>query len=323
MLIMRKKRLFSLAFILIFFINFTCASQTNSSNYAADIIFSSGGDNISSTDYNSDISLGIISGNSSSSSYSQTTGFFLIPEEEAEAPSEETAPSVTPSGGGGGGAALESFTVNRTLIKTLIKQGESARELIEIKNNLDSALNIEINSSLKRFMAISEENFSLNPQESRTIFVDIFAKEDETPEAYTGKITITGNGKSKIINVILEIKEKKPLFDVSVDVISKKVPIDGNVKARLKVSNLGDLNNIDIYLYYAIKDFDGNVLSFKEENIAINNELTVTRTLAVPSAASLGDYVFYFISRKIPSVSISNGLCTTKALSPNLFCISN
>jgi hypothetical protein len=295
---MKKRSVLFCIFVILFALSFVTpvnASQSSSSNYGTDAIFSDGGGNTGSANYGSGVSSGIISGTSSSSSYSQTTGFFLIPEEKEVAVSEETpSPSVTPSGGGGGAVTLEAFSVDRTLIKILIKQGESARELIEIKNNLDSVLNLQIESSLKKFMVISEENFSLAPKESKRIYVDIFAKEDEIPEAYTGKITITGNGESKIINLILEIKERKPLFDVSVDVISKKVPIEGNVKAKLKVSNLGDLNNIDIYLYYAIKDFDGHILSFKEENVAIDKELTVTRTLAVPSTASLGDYVFYF-----------------------------
>ena len=291
---MKKRMVSFFIFVILFVLSFVSASQSSSSNYGTDIIFSEGGGNTSSATYRSGISAGIVSGGLSSSSYSQVSGFFIIPEEGGSEETPTTPAGGTTRGGGGGAAAQEIFTIDKTLIKTLIKQGESIREFIEIKNNLDSVLNVNIESSLKKFMVISEENFSLAPKESKIIFVDIFAKEDEIPEAYTGKITITGNSITKINKLILEIKEKKPLFDVSVDVISKKVPIDGNVKARLKVSNLGDLNNIDIYLYYAIQDFDGNILSFKEENVAIDKELTVTRTLAVPSTVSLGDYVFYF-----------------------------
>ena len=311
---------------IIFFIlslHIIIASQTNSSNYNSNVIFSSGGENTSSSNYQSGIALGTVSGNSSSSSFRQTTGFFsCVPKTcsyygyNCDSLNDGcgvtlncgscasgytcssgicTAVPISPGGGVGvtGGGAQEPFKVDKTLIKTLIRQGDSARETIEITNNLDSALNIEIESSLKQFMVISEESFSLTGKSSKTIFVDIFAKEKEIPDAYTGKIIITGNNISKIINLIIEIKERQPLFDVIVDVLTKEVSIGDDVKARLKVYNLGDLNNIDIFLYYAIKDFDGKTISFKEESLKIDNELDIVRRLKIPENIPFEDYVFY------------------------------
>jgi hypothetical protein len=325
---MNKRGTFFIFVIGIFIIlsfHFVSSLQTNSSNYESDLIISSGGNNASSSNYQTDIALGIISGNSSSSSFRQTTGFFSCVSKSCSSlgyncdnwgdgcegtlncgtcSSGYTCTSgvcvavpITPgggiTGGGAGGGAQEPFSVDKTLIKTLIKQGESARETIEIKNNLDSAINFKIESSLKQFMVISEESFSLTGKSSKNIFIDIFAKENEISDAYTGKITITGNNVTKIINLILEVKERKPLFDVIVDVLTKEVSIGDDVKARLKISNLGDLKNIDVFLYYAIKDFDGKTISFKEESIKIENELDIVRKLKIPENIILGDYVFY------------------------------
>jgi len=57
--------------------------------------------------------------------------------------------------------------------------------------------------------------------------------------------------------------------------------------------NLGDLMNIDVLLYYSIKDFKGNTLAFREESLAINDSLDIIRELKVPRGAEYGAYVFY------------------------------
>ncbi len=321
---MKRGIFFVLEIIILIF--FASASQTNSSSYKADIIISEGGTNSSSSSYQTDTSIGIISGNLNSSSFKQSLGFFFcIPSTCAKlgyncgswsdgcggtincgscssgysCSAGICAGTVTSTSGGGGaggtGAVAQEtiFTIDKTLIKTLINQGETSRETIEIQNNLNSTVNFQVSSSLKKFMVISEESFSIAPKSSKTIFVDIFARQDEIPDAYTGKITITGNGVTEIINLILEVKERKPYFDTAVSILTKEISAGGNAKANFKISNLGNLNNMDISIYYAIQNFDGKIISFKEESIAINKELSLTRTLNIPQDTPVGDYVFY------------------------------
>ncbi len=340
--------------ILLLFVSVS-ASQTNSSAYGMDIEVSTGGGGISSSNYKTDIISGTITGNTSSSSYAQSLGFFsCIPYTCSDLGYEcgtwddgcggtlncGTCPSgyvctsgncvaeavTAPSAGGGAAAEVitgPNFTLSKDLIHITIKQGESKREIIEIKNTGSSILNISLNlEGIEKFMAVSEKSFSLSSQETKSIFVDIFAKEEEIPEAYTGRIIITGNNIKKIINVIIEVKERKPLFDVIIDVLSKEVLAGKNVKAKLKVLNLGDLRNIDIKIYYSIQDFDENILAFKEESIAINEELKVTRTLKVPQGTPVGDYVFYFKASYLNiSASSTETFEVVEREAPSLFLI--
>jgi len=214
---------------------------------------------------------------------------------------EVTVVPPSPSGGGpsGGGAAvtIPNFEIDKNLIKILIKQGETQRETIEIKNNMATSINISLDAdeNLKEFMLISEESFSLSQKESKNVFIDFFTKEDEIPQVIIGRIIVKNEktGEKETINVIIEIKERKPLFDMIVDVLTKEVTPQSNVKAEIRILNLGDLNNMDISIYSAIKDFDGNVLSFKKEDIAINKELEITRKLRVPRGTAYGTYIFY------------------------------
>jgi len=347
-----KRKIISVFILIVtlFLIGFNSASQSNSSNYQTDVIFSGGGTNASSLSYSTDSALGIISGNLNSSSFRQSLGFFFCTPTTCSAlgyncgsvddgcggnlncgtcSSGNTCSGGTCTQGGGvvgssGGSTTsqEIFTVDKTLIKTLIKQGETSREIIEIKNNLDSTINFQIKSSLNQFMVISEESFSLAPKSSKSLFIDIFAKQNEIPNAYTGRMTVTGNGITQIINLIIDVKERNPFFDVAVDILTKEVSAGGDAKAKFSISNLGDLNNMDISLYYAIKDFDGKVISFKEENIAINKELNLTRKLNIPKDTPVGDYVFYLkTSYNNITASSAENFKVTEQVTPSLFLI--
>lgn len=206
---------------------------------------------------------------------------------------EETPSAEPPPSGGGAAAKISDFSLDRDLIKISLKQGETKREKIIIKNIGNTLLDLTLESSLKEFMAISEESFLLNAGETKTINIDFFAKENEIPDAYIGRILVQADGITKAINIIIEIKEKKPIFDVSVDVKTKEVSAGNEVEADINIVNLGDLENIDILVYYAIKDFQQNILSFKEESIFIEDEINITRKLRVPASAGFGAYVFY------------------------------
>jgi uncharacterized membrane protein len=166
-------------------------------------------------------------------------------------------------------------------------------------------------------MVVSEKAFSLSPGETKSIFIDIFAKEEEIPDAYTGRIIIKDEktGATKIINVIIEVKEKKPLFDVIVDVLSKEVSPGSKLRAKLRVLNLGDLENIDISLYYAIKDFEGKLISFKEENMRIKKELDIIKELRMPRDTPVGNYVLYLkVSYGNVSASATDTFKVTKKI---------
>jgi len=205
---------------------------------------------------------------------------------------------VSPGGGGGGGGGaaipLQLFTIDKDLIHVVVKQKETERETLTIKNTGSSVLNVTINSTeLSRYLIISEESFVLKKGESKTVNVDFFAREEEIPEIYTGRIYVKGGNVKKVINVIIEVKERKPLFDLRVDVFNKRVIPGSKIKFDILAINQGDLRGFDILLHYSIRDFEGEIYEMKEESIKIDGELELTRELIVPSNLALGKYVLY------------------------------
>ena len=213
-------------------------------------------------------------------------------------PADCGACPVAPSGGGGGGGGdvkVKNLSLDKDLIKVSLKQGKSVRETLTINNGaVGSMVKLSVDSeALKRYMILSEESFFLAAGKSKTVNVDFFVGETELPETYLGRIIVSSEGLIRVVNVLLEIKEKRALFDIITKVQNAFTYPGGNVNANMRLTNMGDLNNIDVTLYYAIKDFDNKVITFREETLAVDREIEITRGLDLPGDISLGSYVFY------------------------------
>lgn len=204
-------------------------------------------------------------------------------------------PTPQPQGSSGGGAVVvRDFSLDKDLIKVLVKQGETSRQTVSIRNTGNTELSFNLSMEKIDNLAVASENsFTINPGETKIINIDFFARVNERADAYTGRIIIRAAGIEKIINVIVEVKERSPLFDISTKVVNSLLSPGNGVKAEIKMTNMGDLQNIDVLLYYAIKDFDGNMIASKEESLAVNKTLQINREIMIPDDIPYGKYVFY------------------------------
>jgi len=203
--------------------------------------------------------------------------------------------SITGGGSGGGeGISGGNFYVDKNLIKIEIKQGDSKREVLEMMNVGEGVLNISIElGNLSRFMIISEDSFLLEKNKVKSVNLDIFARDNEVPDIYLGRIIISGNGVKKVVNVILDVKAKKPLFDVKTEVLKNRVNPGGEIEANITIINMGDLGNIDLLLHYSIKNFGNEVMLFREESLAIGKQISVIRKFKIPADFPYDSYIFY------------------------------
>ena len=60
------------------------------------------------------------------------------------------------------------------------------------------------------------KSFFLRAGESVEVAVDIFAAEDEIPDVYAGTIYFRGGGVERHTNLIIEVQEPEPLFDIAI-----------------------------------------------------------------------------------------------------------
>jgi hypothetical protein len=202
-------------------------------------------------------------------------------------------------GGSGGGTMLpiapkSSLVITPDFLKVTLKQGQTLAQTINVKNSGTKEATVSITSELiSDFIIPGEDSFVLAPGESKDLEINFFAKETEPPNTHTGKIYVSDGSTKQALNVVVEVKTKSPLFDAFVEVHNPEVLPGEDVTATVRLLNMGDLRNIDVLVYYAIQDFDGNTLAFKEESIAIERTFEIVRSLKIPDDARLGGYMFY------------------------------
>ena len=231
--------------------------------------------------------------------------------------SQET-PTPTPSpggGGGGGGAAVYekalTFSIEPNLLKTKLKIGETFKTSIKIKNfaNKDASFRMDI-TSLKDFISLSDEMFVLKAGEEKIVYITFISTQNSELGTKTGKIKITSGRNIEEVQIILEIRSKKVLFDVSLNIPSKykELKIGEELLAQMTLFNLGDVDKADVSLFYEIKDFEGNSLMKKEETIAVETQASLSRTFLLPKNLKEGEYVIAVSVRYDESVGTASDI---------------
>ncbi len=214
---------------------------------------------------------------------------------------EETPVQASPPGGGGGGggggsgAAITDFSIDKQQIKTSLKQGETEKESLIIKNTGTQRLSMKIESNLEDFMKISETSFSLNSGETKNIILDFIAREEKIPDLYLGKIIIKEGAKIKEILVSVEVESKNPLFDAKIEIPEKFLRImpGEDIIAAVTLYSLGKTGRVDVKVEYLIKDETGRAITTEEETLAVETQASFIKTFKIPGNAEYGNYIIY------------------------------
>lgn len=211
------------------------------------------------------------------------------------APSEPSEPGPRPSAPIGP-PPVSNFTVDKDFLKAALKQGETLLDYLKISNTGETVLEFNITvEGLEGNVMVSEDSFALNTSESKTLSVAFTIEEDGYTDIYTGKLIIKAGGLTKTVLLIMEIRARKPLFDiyVNLDELPLEVMPGDLVEADILLYNFGDLMPVDVILYYSLRDSDGNDILHKYDTLAVEEQKLVKRTVRVPSDLMPGLYLFY------------------------------
>ncbi len=213
----------------------------------------------------------------------------------AEETTEEQPP---PSGPSRPGVILpvSNFTIDKDFIKVTLKQGETFLDYINIGNTGEDSLTFSISiEDLEGNVAVSEESFVLAKGDEKALMVAFTALEEEPADVYTGRLVIEADGLRKVVLLLMEIKEKRPLFDIFVNL--EELPVEvvpgDEVRADILLYNFGDLKPVDVRLYYSLRDFEGKEILYKYDTLAVQEQEHLLRSLRIPSDLESGFYVFY------------------------------
>lgn len=198
----------------------------------------------------------------------------------------------------------QDFEVNQPVIKSAVKEGEIINNPVSIINT-GKARSFKISQfSEEDFIVITESNFYLQQDESKTIET-VLDSSKLNAGVYTGKILIETDTFQEI-PVILEVESANALFDSLVDV--KAISEEGKreIEAKIKIVNLRSITG-EVSLEYYVKNLDGEVLLYDSQSLSVSNQAEITKMYALE--ATMGeDYIFSAYTREGNSTGTSSAL---------------
>lgn len=202
-------------------------------------------------------------------------------------------PTPTPGVAGGGEGRVYDFFIDQNLIEVMIRQGETFKTSLKIKNTESVSQEFKIDTNMKQYVAVSDDSFILAGGEEKIVYLTFFSTDDTQLGAYPGKVIISTSTKKKEIPVILTVKSKRVLFDISLDIPAKyKELLPGeDLLLQLTLFNLGDFGRVDVSIEYLIKDFDGNLILSQDGVVAVETQTSFVKTISLPKNIRVGDYV--------------------------------
>lgn len=201
----------------------------------------------------------------------------------------EVTPAPTPGSAPSGGALPSSITLEIFPREFNIRMA--------INTNQPETIRIINLGTEKKILSISEENLedkiiisskllTINPGESKDLKV-IFVAPSE-PGIYNGSIFIG----DKEIPVILNVKVKNLLFDSNILVLNRnyKVSKEGTLKTKVTLVPMGDKERLDVQLNYLIRDSSGKIYVAQTETVLIENKINFEKDFDI-GGLPLGKYV--------------------------------
>ncbi|MBT3282276.1 MAG: hypothetical protein HN374_04845 [Cryomorphaceae bacterium] len=197
-----------------------------------------------------------------------------------------------------------SFEVDSVFLKLVVKEGDSLEKEFLIKN-FDSEGSFKISSDLD-YVLIEDGNFKLGVGESKAVNLKFnLAGNDEG--VYLGNIFIEKGNERLEIPIVLEIESEEVLFDsvISIPPEYSGVYVGSNLFFENKVFNLENIGSKNVRISYLIKSFDGKLVFSEEENVAVENQALITKTIPISKHFNQGDYVLIVITHQGDSFGTS------------------
>jgi hypothetical protein len=211
-----------------------------------------------------------------------------------------SSPETPRRGGGGGGGAsvitLQNFAVSPLFITTTIFQKQGKSFDLQINNTGDVSLNFSLEiGNISNIAILSDQNFIIAPGQRKDLKLYLYALSETPQGVYFGNIIIKGGKIQKEIKIVVEVKEREPLFDLKI-IIPKEYKIvyaGDNIKPLINMLNVGLYGTaVDVELYLYVSNLD-KVLIYErqKEVIAVETNLSIERILNVPLTTSAGTYL--------------------------------
>lgn len=199
------------------------------------------------------------------------------------------------TGGGGGGSSKittkPTFEIIPSYYQKSIALGKIESDKIKIVNNASYEKTFEIKvEDVSEIISLEKSSLKIPAGGSSDLNFRIISP--ASIGVYTGKIIVTSGGSSVEVLVNVNAKTEESLFDISLTISDEwKSFFSGkNIRAQIKLLQMGLKEKMDVTMNYLIKDFNGQTILTESETFSITDEKSYVKELDT-SKLSPGDYV--------------------------------
>jgi len=197
-----------------------------------------------------------------------------------------------------GGLAISrtsGFKTDTQFIKASLRQGDTVTKVVRITNIGETTLEISASiRELQSFIMLNEEVMTLEAGETQEILVEFTIPKNAMPDQYFGALDLESE-ESLSIPIILDIKKFESEISAKLFISEKYKTVipEKEVVAKITIENLKDIRGTPSELYYAIKDFQGNIIASGNKEIQLFAFFEEDLKLIVPKDTVQKEYIFY------------------------------
>ncbi|MBW6442786.1 hypothetical protein K0A97_03360, partial [Patescibacteria group bacterium] len=218
-------------------------------------------------------------------------------EEEEEEETEDDPPSggwISPPPSPPTPDLIENFSVSLEEINITLRQGETKRKELIIKNEGETPLNISLekNVTIWDILTLNKQELHLEENEQETIFLDFFVGNGTKLNTYPGKIVVSTNNLEKEVFILIEtyvleininllegdeqnLSEEELLFEV--EILSEKIS-----------------NQTQSFLvWYKILNEEGEEVLSQSETVEVFQLKRYLKNISLPKNLKRGEYTLY------------------------------
>ncbi|MCW1304417.1 MAG: DUF853 family protein [Candidatus Parvarchaeota archaeon] len=226
--------------------------------------------------------------------------------------------------GGVGGAPtipLEQITpaptmLSKNSITVELKPGEFEIVSLDLTNNQPNPISVTVSveGNIWQYIQIENPAFTLPGKSTRTIKFKYYTLPSTQIGIYDGEIIVAaGNEQRRVATTLKVIPEKEALLDVQLKILTPEIDPGEKVKFAISLYNLGLTKKVDVWLNYTIREVQTKKLIVaREETLAVENSLDVSKEERIPSEAKPGVYVIEAIAHY--DTKIASSLATFKVV---------
>ena len=210
----------------------------------------------------------------------------------------ESGSTASSGSGTGNGILSEDFIVSPQSLKIPVRIGEKTTSQITITNNLGESgeFSVSMGQEIEKLIKINEKDFILSRGSSKTITLEIEIPEDIKPDLYSGEIIVSSERSgNKNIFVIIEVKSKDSLFDVSVEILEnyRYVIPGGKLLSNIELFDVSGQKKSDVEIDYEIRNRNNEIILASSETVGVETRASLIKEFIIPENTKEGDYILY------------------------------